>query len=169
MATIERAAAGWFCCTFSILAFTIINAWPAMAQSNPPFYRSDYPLNYMQLGEEGPLVIADLNNDGKLDIAMGAGLGIAVALGNGDGTFQPFSHFVQTGGGVSGAWTLSSAAADFDGDGNIDLVLIPEGGMAGGLIILPGQGDGSFGPGYRIASQGFMPPFFYLQLVATAD
>ena len=69
------------------------------------------------------VVIADLNNDGKLDYALGAGYGIDVALGNGDGTFQPFKSFRPTGDGCIRTAALSSAAADFDGDGNIDLVM----------------------------------------------
>jgi uncharacterized protein (TIGR03437 family) len=151
-----------------VLAFTIF-PWPAVAQPGPLFYRSDYPVNYSQLGEEGPVVVADFNNDGKLDIAIGAGLGIAVALGNGDGTFAPFMTLVPAGGGVGGAWVLSSAAADFDGDGNIDLVLVPSEGSGGGVIILPGNGDGTFGLGNRITATGFTALLPFLQVVAAAD
>jgi len=32
--------------------------------------------------------VADLNGDGKLDVALVNGGGVSVLLGNGDGTFQ---------------------------------------------------------------------------------
>jgi uncharacterized protein (TIGR03437 family) len=78
-------------------------------------------------------------------------------------------NFVPTGGGVNGSWTLSAAAADFDGDGNIDLVLYNTNGP--GFIILPGTGDGTFGSGALTSSQGFPPPQFPIltQLLETAD
>jgi uncharacterized protein (TIGR03437 family) len=153
-----------------ILALTATLACSALAQPVPLFYRTDYSINYGQFGEQGSVVIADLNNDGKPDFAIGGGLGIAVALGNGDGTFQPIMNFVPTGGGVNGAWVLSAAAADFDGDGNIDLVLYATNGRSG-FIILPGNGDGTFGSGALTTSQGFPPPAFPIltQLLETAD
>ncbi|HEY6342205.1 MAG TPA: VCBS repeat-containing protein [Bryobacteraceae bacterium] len=118
--------------------------------AHPVFYRSDYALNYAQLGEMGSVVIADLNNDGKMDFAVGAGFGIAIALGNGDGTFQPITIVVPAGAGINGVWTLSPVAADLDGDGNVDLVLRPEGGEAAALAILPAHGDGTFGSAYLV-------------------
>jgi len=138
-----------FYCRLLILAFTAGLAQPALAQPGPLFFRTDYSLDY-SLSQATGLVIADLNNDGKLDFVVGAGYGINVAPGNGDGTFQPFTSFIPTGGGVGSAEaTLASAAADFDGDGNPDLVLY--GGSAIALI-LPGRGDGTFGPGRLITT-----------------
>jgi uncharacterized protein (TIGR03437 family) len=151
-----------------LLMLALVTALDCAAQPAPFFYRTDYLINYDQFGELGFVVIADLNNDGKLDFAIGGGLGIAVALGNGDGTFQPIITFVPTGGGVNGEWTLSSAAADFDGDGNIDLVLEATNGP--GFTILPGKGDGTFGPGRLISSIGFPPVLPVLtQQLETAD
>ncbi len=154
----------------AILALAAALDLTSPAQTMPNFYRTDYLINYGEFGESGAVVIADLNNDGKLDFAIGGGLGIAVALGNGDGTFQPPSTFVPAGGGVNGSWTLSPAAADFDGDGNIDLVLSDTNGHSG-FIILPGKGDGTFGSGRLTASQGFPAPMFPIltQLLQSAD
>jgi uncharacterized protein (TIGR03437 family) len=137
----------------AILAFATALAGPVLAQPGPGqiaplFYRADYLLdNGVDAGASG-VVIADLNNDGKLDYAIGAGYGIDVALGNGDGTFQPFKSFIPAGGGISLDSELSSAAADFDGDGNIDLIMF----LGNGVTLLPGHGDGTFGPGRLITS-----------------
>jgi hypothetical protein len=51
----------------------LILAAPALAQTNASFYRNDYMLDYGPQGGISGLVIADFNNDGKLDFAVGAG------------------------------------------------------------------------------------------------
>jgi uncharacterized protein (TIGR03437 family) len=167
--TIVRRGCGCdrrFRCPFLILAVTALLAHPALAQPSPLFYRTDYALDAGDRARAG-LVIADLNNDGRLDLAVGAGNGmIDVALGNGDGSFQRFTSFLPTGAGVSSAAVLSSAVADFDGDGNMDLVLY----LGNGVVLLPGKGDGSFGPGRQILSQNsFSPPDPSTQLLEVAD
>ena len=65
------------------------------------------------------LSIADLNGDGKLDVAVGnQGDGtISVLLGNGDGTLQTQTVYAA----VPGANYL--AVADFNGDGRSDLAV----------------------------------------------
>ena len=37
----------------------------------------------------GAIVAGDFNGDGRLDLAVSAGDGVQILLGNGDGTFQP--------------------------------------------------------------------------------
>jgi uncharacterized protein (TIGR03437 family) len=137
----------FFCLSFLILAFITISACPLLAQPSALFYRTDYGLDF-GISQATGLVTADFNNDGKLDFAFGAGYGIDVALGNGDGTFQPFMSFIPVGGGLNAGAALTSAVADFDGDGNIDLVLL----SSGNAVVLPGKGDGTFGPGRVIAA-----------------
>jgi hypothetical protein len=81
------------------------------------------------------LVATDLNHDGKLDLAVAIkrGAGLAILLGNGDGTFQPP---VASQPGDSN----DLAVDDFNGDGNLDVVL------ANGLSVQValGNGDGTF-------------------------
>jgi VCBS repeat protein/List-Bact-rpt repeat protein/FG-GAP repeat protein len=82
-----------------------------------------------------PLVAADFNNDGNLDVAASSGKGVAIFLGNGSGTFQsPVTY-----GAGSGAGTL--ATGDLNGDGKLDLTVT---NAAGGVSVLLGNGDGTF-------------------------
>ena len=92
------------------------------------------------------IAVGDYNRDGKLDLAVadagkkptGSGKGrISLLFGNGDGTFQG-EQFVD-----AGAFPYDIAAADFDGDGNLDLALT---NAEGGLGVYLGNGDGTFQP-----------------------
>jgi hypothetical protein len=83
------------------------------------------------------LAVADFNGDGKPDVAapvpvittQGA-YGVAILLGNGDGTFQTPVVYPTT------AASDAIAAADFNNDGKLDI--------AAGNSILLGNGDGTF-------------------------
>ena len=82
-----------------------------------------------------PMATGDFNGDGKLDLVTGQ----SVLLGNGDGTFQPAislpAEYVPSG-------TDLFVAADFNGDGKLDLVA--EEGGKGDLLVMLGNGDGTF-------------------------
>jgi FG-GAP-like repeat/Putative Ig domain len=69
----------------------------------------------------GPaLAVGDFNRSGHAGLAVGLfqNLAAAILFGNGDGTFS----FADTLARISGQPTMSVTAADFNGDGNLDLV-----------------------------------------------
>src|SRR5580704_954752 len=88
----------------------------------------------------GQLAVGDFNNDHRLDVALegsfGGSANIGVLLGNGDGTLQDSLTYplMYTPGSV--------AAADFRGDGRLDLVVGEYFGT--GVSVFLGNGDGTF-------------------------
>jgi hypothetical protein len=105
----------------------------------------NYPAGYAPAS----VAVGDFNGDGKLDLAV-ANFGIpccsgprgsvAILLGNGDGTFQPPSHY------AAGSNPLSIATADFNNDGKLDLAVSTD---YSGVQVLLGNGDGTFQPAVR--------------------
>jgi hypothetical protein len=87
-------------------------------------------------------VIADVNGDGIPDLVRTCGIGICVELGNGDGTFrEQFKYPVpSSGGGFQRAKVV--AVGDFHNNGKPDIIA---GFDPYYLVMLPGNGDGTFG------------------------
>lgn len=96
------------------------------------------PVNYSINHKGERLVVADLNGDGNLDVAMAVQHfsseknGLAIFLGNGDGTFQAGTTSVPND-------ACDVAAGDFNGDGKVDLALA----QFPSVLILLGNGDGT--------------------------
>lgn len=111
-------------------------------------------------GNPTGLTLADLNKDGKLDLAVTVynatiGTGLYVALGNGDGTFQtptPLATSLQDP-NYDRPYNTFISTADIDGDSNPDLVYTnSEFGTVG---VLFGQGNGSFYDPVEYPSGGY--------------
>src|SRR5258708_4306491 len=116
------------CILAALFCFRVIST-PAWAQFETRAY-NPFP--------EGAYSIAtgDFNHDGKLDVVMMVINGFAVALGNGDGTFQK-AVFYPT------QLSYSLAVADFNNDGNLDIVTADQDSPATVSVYL-GNGDGTF-------------------------
>jgi hypothetical protein len=86
---------------------------------------------------------ADLNGDGRPDVIVGnmgpSDMGITVFLANADGTLQPGINY------GSGGYLTSVAAADFNGDGKMD-VLASTAVAGAQLDVFLGNGDGTLQP-----------------------
>jgi hypothetical protein len=87
---------------------------------------------------------ADLRGDGKPDVLALYDNSLVVFLGKGDGTFAADVSYPV---GNSSFGTLINLG-DFNGDHNIDVAVSLAGGaVAGSVVVLLGNGDGTFQPG----------------------
>lgn len=86
------------------------------------------------------VTVADLNGDGRLDLAVACARSntISVLLGRGDGTFAAGLTF------PTGRYPSCVAVGDLDGDGNMDLVYTNP--YADMVSLLLGNGVGTFRP-----------------------
>jgi hypothetical protein len=134
--------------TFFLLSLALMSAPVVFSQSVPPPIFAP-PTTYNSGGTSSvSLAAADLNRDGKTDLAVLNNCGstptcsMSILLGNGDGTFQSPVSYSAPG--------TSVAIADVNGDGNLDLVVA----SGSSVSILLGNGDGTFQPASSLASIG---------------
>ena len=88
------------------------------------------------------LAVGDVNHDNVLDLVVanqGDGT-VAVLLGNGNGTFKAAVSY------PAGSSPEAVAIGDVNGDGHPDIVAASNDGHQGFASLLPGNGDGTFGP-----------------------
>lgn len=100
------------------------------------------------LGGFASALVGDFNGDGIPDLVGQNQYGpVYLFPGNGDGTFQTGTKIASTStGSVGPGYGVSMAAADFNGDGNLDLA-IPNGTS---VSVLLGNGNGTFQQGTSV-------------------
>jgi hypothetical protein len=140
--------------TASTARITVSNPAPGGGTSNVAYLEvtspaSDVVVTGLPLDGFGNvyfLTAADFNNDGKLDLILFSTtfvnymnvFHVAVALGNGDGTFQP-EVFLAT-----NLEANDVVLGDFNGDGNLDLVIVNGSQIPYTFSTFMGNGDGTF-------------------------
>ena len=124
------------------------------------------PVDYLTGVLPQGVAVGDYNGDGKLDLAIndlnclnypacGPGI-VSIFLGNGDGTFQTGIEY------PTGPLPDSVNAADFNGDGILDLVTASGTyGSNNTVSVLLGNGDGTFQPNVDYTT-GTAPSFVAL-------
>jgi hypothetical protein len=117
------------------------------------------------------MIGGDFNGDGKEDLAILSYNGITTSYitvlpGKGDGTFAtPLTSTVYNQPVTGGDVILGTlAAADFNGDGKLDVAVVGDYVSSGGVTILLGNGDGTF-----TAAGPNLDPSADFALIATGD
>jgi hypothetical protein len=132
------------------------------------FGSGTYVLNDIQpnpqvLSGISSILVADFNSDHNVDLVMGLLDRLVILRGKGDGTFQPpiDAPGIQT--TYSVVRPLPVSAADFNGDGKLDLSIWVGSGSLGGNTVrvqtLLGNDDGTLQPPVTVSAdtQGLFP------------
>ncbi len=130
-----------------ILGFGDDGAWVALGNGDGSFQGAQVVLEELGFNQgwrvdKHPRFVVDLTGDGKADIIGFGDDGIWVALGNGDGSFQP-ARMVSADFSFNTGWRVDDHPrflADMDGDGKVDIVGFGD----DGLWIARNRGDDGF-------------------------
>jgi hypothetical protein len=111
-------------------------------------------VTYSTGGNPISVAVGSFRGNGILDLAVATDQafgGLAILLGNNDGTFQKAVTYDT----LNNAYSI--VAGDFNNDGKLDVAMtIVNAGNPGFITIMPGAGDGTFGPGVTLTT-GSLP------------
>ena len=93
---------------------------------------------YQTTDTPNDVAVGDLNDDGRVDLAVANADGVSVLLNRGRGSFGSPAYY------RAGDYPSSVAIADLNGDRNPDLATAA---YEGSSAVLLNRGDGTFGPG----------------------
>ena len=127
--------------TFPVFAAVLLAAAVAAAVAFAAKPKYQPPVDY-QAGENAyPVAVADLNGDGRLDVATGNEVDDDVSILLGKGKRGKFDY---EGDYPGGDYPFGIVTGDFTGDRSIDLAVADYEGSS--VALLEGNGDGSFDP-----------------------
>jgi len=135
----------WVMSLCAVLAILVSVSLPVCVPETVSAEEAFWPQTTFAVGSlPSAIAVADVNNDGFLDIMTSNYAGtVSTLLGIGDGTFTRLPDF------SAGSICHSIATADLNGDDLLDLVVGFYGGNAVGVFL--GNGDGTFAPALTFA------------------
>jgi hypothetical protein len=133
-----------------------------------PQFADNWADGYRPFGAPGDgtaVAVADVNNDGMLDVILGGDFLIADYLPAYPASATPDHSFLSI------KFLYDMTTADFNGDGNIDIAALGDDNNNDDdatLAIHAGRGDGTFAPLKRFVTRGYWS-LDYVQVMATGD
>ena len=117
------------------------------------------------------MAFGDFNGDGKLDsVSVNNNYGpeqIYIGLGNGAGVFT--KAYATRAHPTNNVYPISVVAADFNGDGKLDVATANNTFYDSNVSVLFGNGDGTLGAPAFVQVNGFQSSDLYSQQVIAAD
>ncbi|MFL5351424.1 FG-GAP-like repeat-containing protein, partial [Archangium sp.] len=142
--------------------------WPGNGDGT---FQTDYPFGLPSLTGGTGVAFGDFNGDGKLDsVSVNNNYGpeqIYIGLGNGAGVFT--KAYTTRAHPTSNVYPISVVAADFNGDGKLDVATANNTFYDSNVSVLFGNGDGTLGAPAFVQVNGFQSTDLYSQQVIAAD